>query len=134
MPKNAIGRTETCAPLYGNNMGYFSVGDLPSHDPSPLTALTAVVSATTSAAQATACRDIEIVVEFGTAGATCDIIVYRVDPGPTDTQILSVLGVNHASPSIYVGGFEGLTLDGRDCKVRAENISAGSVTVKIKRK
>lgn len=134
MPKNAIGRFETTAPLYGNNMGYFSVGDLPSHDPAPLVALNAVAVATTSAAVSPGSRDIEVVVSFGTAGASCDIIIYRVDPGPVDTPIMTVLGVNHASPSIYVGGFEGLTLDGLDVKVRAQNISAGTVTAIVKRK
>jgi hypothetical protein len=134
MPVSKAGRGESCHPIYGNNMDYFSVADLPSRDIAPLAVLTAVAAPTTSAAQPAASRDIELAVTLSVAGATCDILVYRVDPGPVDTLIATIVGVNNDSENLYIGGFEGVNFDGRDVKVRAQNISSGTVTVVLKRK
>jgi hypothetical protein len=135
MSINKFGRSESTAAIYGITPRFFTVGDLGStgnsEDVNPITALNGVTVATTSGAQTTNCRGVELHVSMGTAGATCTIVVYRVDPGPVDTEVFRKTLVG--SGVVFAGGNEGVNLDGLTCKVRAESITAGTVTVKIKR-
>ena len=121
----------TPAPIYGIRQG-FNIADLPSSTIG-VVALNAVSASTTSSAISMGARSIEIALTFDTAGATCDLKLYTALDSFA-APVWTKTGISDKSAdSLFVGGTEGYDLNGYDLKIRAENISAGKVTVTLKR-
>jgi hypothetical protein len=136
MPNNKIGRRESVHPIYGFGNRYISVGDMAPAYTDATVALNAVAGATTSGAQNTGgARGVVLNLVLGGATTAVDLIVYRIDAGPTDTVVKTFLGVTPTTANrLFAGPGDDVDLQGKQIKIRAENlVGAGTVTVSFKR-
>lgn len=140
-PKTGRTDSSTSPLMVGNSRGsntFFRNGDWGAAyqrgNTSALLALSAIAVATTSVALSTNSKGIELNVAFSDAVTTCDIQVFRVDPGPVDTLVKTFTGVSQAAADgLFVTGAEHVDLQGRQVKVRAQNFAGGgNVTVRVK--
>jgi hypothetical protein len=126
MPNNNSGRSDSIHPVYGINR-FFRAGDLGSSYVKVHTGLAATAVAATSAAITTpTVRGIQIQPVFSDGVTSCDIKVFRVDPGPVDTLVRTITGVsNLTADKCWATGAEDVDLKGQNFKLRAENLAGG---------
>ena len=130
---NKAGRNETGSALFGSDMAFFRISDLPSTMQSGTAVFTAITAPATSAPIALGACSIEILPQFSNTVTSCDLMVYRVDPSG-NTLVSMFLGVNAFSDSsLFVGGFEGVDLKGLPLVFTAQNFSGGgTLTLLVK--
>lgn len=132
MPTNPIGRFASTSHIYGADMRFFRISDLPATQQAPAALISAVGTPTTSADTAFGDRSLEIHAIFSDGVTSCDILIYRVDPGPTPVLLRTVVGANYATGPVFIGGFEGVTFNGMPVRVTVNNFAGGgTVSVKV---
>jgi hypothetical protein len=117
-------------PVYGLPMN-FNVSDLPpSGTRVPVEFLTDVSQDTLSAAKVMGARAVQLGVIFSTSAVRCDLELYT-SGNDGDVLVKSWEGVDYTNQDgLYAGNLEHVDLACLPLKIKAKNISGGSVTVR----
>jgi len=120
----------TMHPVYGLPMN-FNVSDLPpSGTRVPVEFLTDVSQDTLSAAKVMGARAVQLGVIFSTSAVRCDLELYT-SGNDGDVLVKSWEGVDYTNQDgLYAGNLEHVDLACLPLKIKAKNISGGSVTVR----
>jgi len=120
----------TMHPVYGLPMN-FNVSDLPpSGTRVPVEFLTDVSQDTLSAAKVMGARAVQLGMIFSASAVRCDLELYTAGDGG-DVLVKSWEGVDYTNQDgLYAGNLEHVDLAGLPLKIKAKNISGGSVTVR----
>lgn len=117
------------SPIYGIHQG-FSIADVPQQGQSNLQAITDATTTTTSSQIAIGVRTIEIDCTCEDSTTTFDVTVLGPD---NTTVVIKWTGQKHGA-SLYIGTYEGISLDGNPFYIKVDNFSAAKkVNVYVKR-
>lgn len=106
MPNNPIGRFDSTSAIYGTDMRFFRISDLPASCAEPALLITATAVAVTAADTAFNARSIETHVTFSTPGATtCDLLIWRIEGAALATPVNSGFSTASTGGSLVPGTY-----------------------------
>jgi hypothetical protein len=128
MGTNNINRTsESPHPMYGIRPG-FNISDLDNNAAIQISALIDITVATKSAIFS-GVRFLSIIFSAASTNTTAQIDLYTSLSG-VDTLVYSFVGASNLTQAIYMGGFEGVDLQGGPFKIGVSNIvNASAINV-----
>lgn len=128
MGTNNIRRTsESPHPMYGIRPG-FNISDLDSSAAEETVVFTNITTAQLSAVFSGA-RFLSIITIFSSANTSCNIDLYTWN-GTAATLVYTFTGASSKTQDIFMGGFEGVDLQGGDFKIGVSNIvNASNISV-----